>query len=161
MGYKMNINLPENVKYINIMKIREKSNEELREDLENEIINLENKIRNKAENMHKKELYYHIVDLCVRYLIMEDMNHLCESEEFLNNTDVRRLPLKNVKTFKIKGGINLIVKKIKYYKKKVNVLDKLKCYDVQGRRKVTYFLFWIIPIFIIDEYVNGAYENNL
>lgn len=53
----------------------------------------------------------------------------------------------------------MILKKEIYYKKKINVLDKFKCYDIQDRRRITYLLFGLIPVFIKDEYVSGRYEN--
>lgn len=54
----------------------------------------------------------------------------------------------------------MIVKKEKYYIKKINIIDKkYGCYDTQNRKKTTYLLFGIIPIFISDEVIGGEYEK--
>lgn len=53
----------------------------------------------------------------------------------------------------------MVVRKEKYYIKKINVIDKHKCYDTQKRRRITYLLFGIIPIFINDEVISGEYEK--
>lgn len=52
----------------------------------------------------------------------------------------------------------MIVKKEKYYRKKINIINKDRCYDIQERKRTTYLLLGIIPIFINDEVIGGKYE---
>lgn len=57
-----------------------------------------------------------------------------------------------------KIGENMIIRKEKYYLKKINKIGKT-IYDVQERKRTTYLLFGIIPIFINDEVISGKYEK--
>ena len=52
----------------------------------------------------------------------------------------------------------MIIRKEKYYIKKINKIGKT-IYDVQERKRTTYLLLGIIPIFINDEVIGGKYEN--
>lgn len=53
----------------------------------------------------------------------------------------------------------MIVRKEKYYRKKINIINKNTCYDIQDRKRITYSLFGIIPIFIDDKAIGGQLEN--
>ncbi|AMQ66540.1 DNA/RNA helicase-like protein [Bacillus phage Shbh1] len=46
----------------------------------------------------------------------------------------------------------------RYYIKKINKLLG-KYYGKQQRKRTTYWLFWILPIFSKDEVVSGDYED--
>lgn len=52
----------------------------------------------------------------------------------------------------------MIVRKEKYYSKKINIIDRNRYYDIQERKRTTYLLLGIIPIFINDEVIGGKYE---
>ena len=53
----------------------------------------------------------------------------------------------------------MIVRKETYYIKKINIIDRRKCFDTQARRRVSYLIFGLIPIFISDGYVEGALKK--
>lgn len=53
----------------------------------------------------------------------------------------------------------MIVRKEKYYIKKINIIDKYKCYDEQKRKRTTYLFLGFMPIFINDEVISGDYEK--
>lgn len=53
----------------------------------------------------------------------------------------------------------MIVKKEKYYLKKINIIDKRSCYDTQKTKKTTYLLFGFIPVFISYKVVGGNFEK--
>lgn len=53
----------------------------------------------------------------------------------------------------------MIIRKEKYYIKKINVIDRNRCYDTQERKRVAYLFLGIIPIFINDKVVSGKYEE--
>lgn len=52
----------------------------------------------------------------------------------------------------------MIIIKEKYYLKKINKIGKA-IYDVQERKRTTYLLLGIIPIFINDKVIGGKYEK--
>lgn len=52
----------------------------------------------------------------------------------------------------------MIIRKEKYYIKKINIISRNKIYDTQERKRTTYLLLGIIPIFINDEVISGKYE---
>lgn len=53
----------------------------------------------------------------------------------------------------------MIVRKEKYYIKKVNIIDRHKNYDTQKIRRTIYLFLGLIPIFINYEVVGGEYEK--
>lgn len=54
----------------------------------------------------------------------------------------------------------MLVKKEKYYLKKINRQGKYRTsYDTQKMKKTTYLLFGVIPIFVNYEVVGGEYER--
>ena len=52
----------------------------------------------------------------------------------------------------------MIVRREKYYIKKINKLNDFN-YNTQKRKRITYLLLGIIPIFINDELIEGSYER--
>lgn len=52
----------------------------------------------------------------------------------------------------------MMVRTEKYYIKKINRLNDFN-YSTQKRKRTTYLLLGIIPIFISDELIEGSYER--
>lgn len=46
----------------------------------------------------------------------------------------------------------------KLYIKKINKIG-FNYYEKQKRKRTTYWLFWIIPILVLDKVISGNYEN--
>ena len=53
----------------------------------------------------------------------------------------------------------MIIRKEDCYKKKINILNKIDCYDTQARKRISYLLFGFIPIFMSDSYIEGSFKN--
>lgn len=52
--------------------------------------------------------------------------------------------------------------KEKYYMKKIKLTNYKtvpNSYGIQNRKRMTFWLLWVIPIFIIDVVVDGEYER--
>lgn len=51
----------------------------------------------------------------------------------------------------------MLIKREKYYKKKINKSGTWY-YELQRRKRTSFWLFGIIPLYIKDEYISGDFE---